>query len=123
MDWVTDFTIPKEMPSPTHDFKNFIALMKIKCFNIENLVEDDLLCKYNFCRKKVRMNEDIDDRMTRAELKAEMKAELARSKRKKGRTHDSGRGHRALLSSIKKKILQEEERIGAGTSTPYSCRP
>lgn len=82
--------------------------MSAKCYDIESLVDDDLFYHFGFCQNKVGLKGDIgrviqslfiyvllisehsplhgsyaDARMKKAEMKAYMKAELDKLKRKK----------------------------------------
>ncbi|KZV55641.1 hypothetical protein F511_26805 [Dorcoceras hygrometricum] len=64
---------PKQRP----DLTNFLEVMREKCFNAQELIEEDLLCHFRFSGKKVQLVGDLGDRMTKAEMMKALKERKA----------------------------------------------
>ncbi|KZV36665.1 hypothetical protein F511_39463 [Dorcoceras hygrometricum] len=62
-------------PTPKHalDLTTFLEAMREKCFNAQELIEEDLLCHFSFSGKKVQLVGDLDDRMSTAEMMKSLK--------------------------------------------------
>ncbi|KZV29335.1 hypothetical protein F511_16712 [Dorcoceras hygrometricum] len=71
--------------------------MRGKCFNAQQLIEEDLLCFFNFSGKKARLIGDLGDRMDKAAIIEALKER--KTKAKSGGASSSGVPNREATSS------------------------
>ncbi|KZV13976.1 hypothetical protein F511_44684 [Dorcoceras hygrometricum] len=81
MSWRDDaHTLSPSTPEQKPDLTRFLEVIGGRCFNAQQLIEEDLLCFFNFSGKKARLVGDLDDRMTKAEMMEALKEMKAKSK-------------------------------------------
>ncbi|KZV43196.1 hypothetical protein F511_12841 [Dorcoceras hygrometricum] len=69
MSWRDDaHTLSPLTPEPKPDLTRFLKVMRGRCFNAQQLIEEDLLCFFNFSGKRVRLVGGLDERMGKAEM-------------------------------------------------------
>ncbi|KZV42461.1 Glutamate receptor 2 isoform 1 [Dorcoceras hygrometricum] len=78
MSWRDDaYTLSPSTPEQAPDMTKFLEVMSEKCFNAQELIEEDLLCHFSFSGKKVQLVGNLDDRMTNAEMIKSLKERKA----------------------------------------------
>ncbi|KZV19314.1 hypothetical protein F511_23811 [Dorcoceras hygrometricum] len=70
-------TLSPLTPEQRTDLTNFLEVMSEKCFNAQELIEEDLLCHFRFSGKNVQLVGDLGDRMTKAEMMKALKERKA----------------------------------------------
>ncbi|KZV34604.1 hypothetical protein F511_19446 [Dorcoceras hygrometricum] len=84
-------TQPPPIPEHSPDLSQLLEVTREKCFDAQSLIEEDLLCHFNFSPKRVRLVGDLDDRMSKAEM---LKALKARKNEPEGASHSLDKGKR-----------------------------
>ncbi|KZV55930.1 hypothetical protein F511_20752 [Dorcoceras hygrometricum] len=90
-------TSPPSPPEQKPNLTKFLEAMRGKCFNANQLIEEDLLCFFNFSGKKARLIGDLGDRMDKAAMLEALKER--RSKTKSGGASSSGAQNKEETSS------------------------
>ncbi|KZV55924.1 hypothetical protein F511_20746 [Dorcoceras hygrometricum] len=90
-------TSPPSPPEQKPNLTKFLEAMRGKCFNAQQLIEEDLLCFFNFSGKKARLIGDLGDRMDKAAMLEALKER--RSKTKSGGASSSGAQNKEETSS------------------------
>ncbi|KZV31070.1 hypothetical protein F511_31380 [Dorcoceras hygrometricum] len=87
---------PPPTPERASDLTDFLRVTREKCFNAQELIEEDLLCYFKFSGKKVQLVGDLGERMSKAEM-------LRALREKKADPEGASRS----LSKGKRKITEE----------------
>ncbi|KZV20240.1 hypothetical protein F511_01097 [Dorcoceras hygrometricum] len=87
---------PPQTPDRAPDLTEFLRVTREKCFNAQELIEEDLLCYFKFSGKKVPLVGDLGERMSKAEM-------LRALREKKADPEGASRS----LSKGKRKITEE----------------
>ncbi|KZV52197.1 hypothetical protein F511_07152 [Dorcoceras hygrometricum] len=87
---------PPPTPERAPDLTDFLRVTREKCFNAQELIEEDLLCYFKFSGKKVQLVGDLGERMSKAEM-------LRALREKKADPEGASRS----LSKGKRKITEE----------------
>ncbi|KZV52541.1 hypothetical protein F511_29726 [Dorcoceras hygrometricum] len=90
-------TSPPSPPEQKPNLTKFLEAMRGKCFNAQQLIEEDLLCFFNFSGKKARLIGKLGDRMDKAAMLEALKER--RSKTKSGGASSSGAQNKEETSS------------------------
>ncbi|KZV30687.1 hypothetical protein F511_42758 [Dorcoceras hygrometricum] len=90
-------TSPPSPPEQKPNLTKFLEAMRGKCFNAQQLIEEDLLCFFNFSGKKARLIGNLGDRMDKAAMLEALKER--RSKTKSGGASSSGAQNKEEISS------------------------
>ncbi|KZV36948.1 hypothetical protein F511_19119 [Dorcoceras hygrometricum] len=90
-------TLPPSSPEKKPNLTRFLEAMRGKYFNAQQLIEEDLLCFFNFSGKKARLIGDLDDRMDKAAMLEALKER--KSKTKSGGPSSSGAQNKEETSS------------------------
>ncbi|KZV58590.1 hypothetical protein F511_11882 [Dorcoceras hygrometricum] len=90
-------TSPPSPPEQKPNLTKFLEAMRGKCFNAQQLIEEDLLCFFNFSGKKARLIGDLGDMMDKAAMLEALKER--RSKTKSGGASSSGAQNKEETSS------------------------
>ncbi|KZV56016.1 sphingosine-1-phosphate lyase [Dorcoceras hygrometricum] len=56
------------LPVQEYDLTNFLNTMSVKCFNAQELVQEDLLYHFGFSRKGVEVEGDLAERIMKAQI-------------------------------------------------------
>ncbi|KZV47857.1 hypothetical protein F511_38530 [Dorcoceras hygrometricum] len=89
MSWRDDaFTLPPPTPEQKPNLSKFLETIGDRCYNAQQLIEEDLLCFFHFSGRKVRLVGDLDDRMDKAVMLEALKER--KSKTKSGGAYSSG---------------------------------
>ncbi|KZV31038.1 hypothetical protein F511_14978 [Dorcoceras hygrometricum] len=73
-------TSPPSPPEQKPNLTKFLEAMRGKCFNAQQLIEEDLLCFFNFSGKKARLIGDFGDRMDKAAMLEALKERRSKTK-------------------------------------------
>ncbi|KZV43973.1 hypothetical protein F511_33486 [Dorcoceras hygrometricum] len=84
-------TQPPPISEHTLDLSQLLEVTREKCFHAQSLIEEDLLCHFNFSPKRVQLVGDLDDRMSKAEM---LKALKARKTEPEGASRSLDKGKR-----------------------------
>ncbi|KZV57825.1 putative disease resistance protein [Dorcoceras hygrometricum] len=98
MSWWDDAcTLPPPKPEQNLNLTKFLEAIGDRCYNAQQLIEEDLLCFFHFSGRKVRLVGDLDDRMDKAALFEALKER--KSKTKSGGASSSGTQNKEETSS------------------------
>ncbi|KZV50391.1 hypothetical protein F511_33782 [Dorcoceras hygrometricum] len=73
-------TSPPSPPEQKPNLTKFLEAMRGKCFNSQQLIEEDLLCFFNFSGKKALLIGDLGDRMDKAAMLEALKERKSKTK-------------------------------------------
>ncbi|KZV50987.1 pentatricopeptide repeat-containing protein-like [Dorcoceras hygrometricum] len=90
-------TSPPSPPEQKPNLTKFLEAMRGKCFNAQQLIEEDLLCFFNFSGKKAQLIGDLGDSMDKATMLEALKER--KSKTKSGGASSSGAQNKEETSS------------------------
>ncbi|KZV50511.1 hypothetical protein F511_33734 [Dorcoceras hygrometricum] len=78
MSWRDDaYTQPPPTPELAPELTDFLRVTREKCFNAQELIEEDLLCHFKFSGKRVPLAGDLGERMSKAEMLRALKEKRA----------------------------------------------
>ncbi|XP_073310924.1 uncharacterized protein [Primulina huaijiensis] len=101
MVWADQLTL-RNPPAPRRviDLTRFLANTSEKCFDVKSLIQDDLLCRFRFCKKGVEVEGDIEERIMKSEM-------LQNMKRRKAEIGVSSKSFTAEAEGKQKKVPME----------------
>ncbi|KZV40100.1 hypothetical protein F511_42668 [Dorcoceras hygrometricum] len=129
MSWRDDArTQPPPTPERAPDLTDFLRVTKEKCFNAQELIEEDLLCYFKFSGKKVQLVGDLGERMSKAEMLRALKEkkadpEGASRSLNKGKRKSTEEGGEKRKKRHHEKKARESDRVkvsGETTKEPLS---
>ncbi|KZV56013.1 hypothetical protein F511_12712 [Dorcoceras hygrometricum] len=71
------YTQPPSTPEPAPELTGFLKVTREKCYNAQELIEEDLLCHFKFSGKGVPLVGDLCKRMSKAEMLRTLKERKA----------------------------------------------
>ncbi|KZV32131.1 hypothetical protein F511_29493, partial [Dorcoceras hygrometricum] len=136
------YTQPPSTPEPAPELTDFLKVTREKCFNAQELIEEDLLCHFKFSGKGVPLVGDLGERMSKAEMlralnerkadpegtsrslsKGKRKGAEERGEKRKKRQHEQGT-HESGRAPVPKEAIKETSTSGGKVpeqTTEASC--
>ncbi|KZV22538.1 Time for coffee isoform 1 [Dorcoceras hygrometricum] len=124
------YTQPPSTPEPAPELTDFLKVTREKCFNAQELIEEDLMCHFKFSGKEVPLVGDLGERMSKVEMlralnerkadpkgtsrslsKGKMKGAEERGEKRKKRQHEQGT-HESGREPVPKEAIKETSTSG-----------